>query len=224
MNNLNLDIIKEVHATTLKTGRTYHTPDGDFPSITTILGKTANQMWLQRWRDKVGEEEANRISKEATDRGTKIHEYLERYWNGEDIFPDLTNDYEYIDIQNMTRNLVSATQKHVGKMYAQEIPLWDAELGYAGRVDMIGEWKGVDSVIDFKTSKKRKYLSGIKDYYIQCAGYCSAFNKMFNTNISKLVILITVENKGVQAFYGDVIHYLPDLKYRINLYNSLAKE
>ena len=59
---------------TLPEGRTYYTPDGNYPSITTILGKTSNQIWLQKWREKVGEEEAARISKEATDRGTLIHE------------------------------------------------------------------------------------------------------------------------------------------------------
>ena len=70
-----------VYAETLPTGRTYFTPDGDFPSITTLLGKTSdNQVWLQKWRERVGEEEANRISKEATDRGTLIHEYAEKYF------------------------------------------------------------------------------------------------------------------------------------------------
>ena len=79
-----------VYAETLKTGRTYMTPDGDFPSMTTILGKTSdNQVWLQKWRERVGEEEADRISKEATDRGTLVHEYAEKYFNGEDIKPDL---------------------------------------------------------------------------------------------------------------------------------------
>ena len=69
-----------VYAETLKTGRTYMTPDGDFPSMTTILGKTSdNQVWLQKWRERVGEEEADRISKEATDRGTLVHEYAEKY-------------------------------------------------------------------------------------------------------------------------------------------------
>ena len=77
--------LTEVKTETLKTGRTYYTPDGAYPSITTILGKTADNTWLQKWIERVGEEEAARVSKEATDRGTLVHEYAERHFNGEDI-------------------------------------------------------------------------------------------------------------------------------------------
>ena len=52
----------DVESETLPTGRTYFTPDGKFPSITTVLRKTANQAWLQAWKEKVGEEEAARVS------------------------------------------------------------------------------------------------------------------------------------------------------------------
>ena len=78
---MKFDYVTEVETDTLPSGRTYHTPDGSYPSITTILGKTANNVWLQAWKDKVGEEEAARISKEATDRGTLIHEYAEKHFN-----------------------------------------------------------------------------------------------------------------------------------------------
>ena len=67
--------LTDVKTETLKTGRTYYTPDGAYPSITTILGKTADNTWLQKWIERVGEEEAARVSKEATDRGTLVHEY-----------------------------------------------------------------------------------------------------------------------------------------------------
>ena len=43
--------ITEVDTDTLPSGRTYHTPDGSYPSITTILGKTSDQTWLQKWKE-----------------------------------------------------------------------------------------------------------------------------------------------------------------------------
>tara|TARA_Y100000034_G_scaffold34222_1_gene41945 strand:- start:15898 stop:16566 length:669 start_codon:yes stop_codon:yes gene_type:complete len=215
-------VLQSITATTLPTGRTYHTPDGDFSSITTILGKTANQEWLTRWREKVGEEEAARISKEATSRGEAVHNYLERYWNGEDILPEVDKDFSYKDIRKMTKALIRATKKGVTKVIDQEIPLWHPELGAAGRVDLVGHWKDVPAIVDFKTSKKKKYASSVKDYFLQVAFYAEAYNYLFDTDISKLVILITVEDKDlVQAFYGYRQHYLPDLKYRINQYNRL---
>jgi len=213
--------LKTIKATTLDTGRTYHTPDGDMPSITTVLGKTANMPWLQKWKDKVGEEEAARISKLATDRGEKVHKYAEDYFNGIDILPELVNDYEYIDIQNMTRNLIKATEAGVTEIWGQEMALYHPDLKYAGRVDMVGLWKGEPAIIDFKTSKKKKTSSSIGDYYIQCAGYAAAHNKLFNTRINKLVILITVENDDVQVYEGKTIYSLPHLKNRVAMYYRL---
>lgn len=219
LDKIDYSICDNITATTATTGRTYHTPNGDFPSVTTILGKTSpNNIWLQKWIDKVGVEEAERVRTEAADRGTLVHEYLEKYWNGEDVLPKLAKDSSYPNLQQMTLNLINATEKHVTDVYAQEIAVWNTELKYAGRIDMIGKWKGYDAIIDFKTSRKRKTQSQIKDYYLQCSAYLDAHNRMFGTNLTKIVILITVEDSNVQAFYGDLVHYLPDLKYRINTY------
>ena len=100
MHNYTYDIKTE----TLPSGRTYFTPDGNFPSITTILGKTSNQVWLQAWKDKVGEEEAARVSKVATDRGTLVHSYAEKFFNEKDIYGDLAN--ESSDVIQMTKDLI----------------------------------------------------------------------------------------------------------------------
>lgn len=214
--------LQNIKATTLDTGRTYHTPEGDYPSITTILGKTAYMPWLEKWKERVGEEEAARISKYATDRGEKVHKYAEDYFNGIDIFPELINDYEYEDIQNMTRNLIKATEKGVTNIWGQEMALYHSDRKYAGRVDMVGEWQGEPAIIDFKTSKKKKTASGIKDYYIQCAAYAAAHNKLFGTKINKLVIIITVQHeKEAQIFEGRTIHFMSDLKNRINTYYQM---
>ena len=168
--NKKYDYTYDMRVDTLSSGRTYFTPDGDYPSITTILGKTANNVWLQAWKDKVGEEEAARISKEATDRGTLIHEYAERHFNNDDIINDLVQ--ESSDVIQMTRDLVKITEAGVEEIWGQEQVLWSNKYKYAGRCDMVGIWKGTPSIIDFKTSKKTKYIKQIKDYFIQCCNYC----------------------------------------------------
>jgi hypothetical protein len=215
------NICKDISATTKDTGRVYHTPIGDLPSITTILGATADKLWLEKWKAKVGEEEAKRISKEATDRGTLVHEYLERFWNKENVIPDL--DKESKDVQQMTRNLILETQKGVTEVWAQEIAVWSPALNFAGRLDMVGLWNGVPSIIDFKTAKRKKYIKDIKDYYIQTAAYAHAHNELFKSKLKNLVILITVENGDVQVFEGNMIHYIPELKYRLIQYKNLQK-
>lgn len=214
-------ICRQVTAETTSSGRLYKTPDGSYPSITTVLGKTANNVWLQRWKDRVGEEEAARVSKLATDRGELVHAYLERYWNGDSI-QDLAT-VEHVT-QRMILNLIESTKQGVTKVWAQEIPVWSKQIRYAGRVDMFGEWEGTPAVIDFKTSKKKKQIKDIKDYFIQCTGYAHAHNELFKTDLKKLVVLITVENSIVQVFESHILPFIPELKYRVNQYEKLIHE
>ena len=222
--------LQNIKATTLETGRTYHTPAGDFSSITTILGATADKRWMDRWKQslvkKLGSEEAaiaemKSISKYATDRGTKVHEYAERYFNGENILPELTKDNEYYDIQNMTKSLIKETETYVDEIWAQEIAVYSEKLGSAGRLDMVGIWKGKPTIIDFKTSKKKKYESGIGDYKIQCCFYAECHNEIYKTNIKNYAIIIAVQDLGVQVFEGSTIYSKGLLLNRINTYHSM---
>ena len=211
-----------IEAETLPSGRTYFTPDGKFPSITTILGKTANQTWLQAWKDRVGEEEANRISKKATDRGTLVHEYAEKFFNKEDIYGDLANESR--DVIQMTKDLIRCVEKDVTDIWGQELVLWSKDLKFAGSTDMVGKWKGIPAIIDFKTSRKKKYIKHIKDYFIQCTAYAYAHNELYDTEIKKIIIAITVEDNEPQIFETNALVHIPDLKYRINQFYKLNLE
>ena len=202
----------EVDTDTLPTGRTYHTPDGSYPSITTVLGKTADNAWLQRWIEKVGEEEARRVSKEATDRGTLVHEFAERHFNGEDVWKKLS--LHKLDVRQMSRDLIRATERGIEEVWGQEQVLWSNKYRYAGRCDMVGIWKGKPTIIDFKTSKKKKYESQIKDYFIQCCAYAVAHNEMYGTGIRDIAVLITVHDGEPQIFEKSAVPYLPLLKNR----------
>jgi ATP-dependent exoDNAse (exonuclease V) beta subunit len=213
----------EMRVDTLPTGRTYHTPSGSYASITTILGKTSpNQVWLQRWKDNVGEEEAARISKAATDRGTLIHEYVEKYFNSEDISCSLAQ--EPTDIQFMTNNLIKGVSSGIQEIYGQEQILWSNKYRYAGRTDMVGVWKGKPSIIDFKTSKKPKTDAQIRDYYLQCCSYAVAHNELFGTGIKDAVVVITTETNTFQVFEKSLPPFLYELKNRINTFYSMTKE
>ena len=220
--DLDFSICKGIEAVTLPTGRTYKTPAGNFPSITTILGKTAYMPWLDAWKKRVGEEEAARISKIATDRGNLIHKYLERYWNKEDIREDLSEEPR--DIRLMTNQLVYASKKGVTEVWAQELAVWDDELKVAGRLDVLGLWNSVPAIIDFKTSKKKKSAKDIKQYYIQASFYARACNRLFNLDIRKFVILITVEDDDVQVFEGSIHPYLPDLMYMVSQFYKMENK
>ena len=89
----------------------------------------------------------------------------------------------------MVKDLITITELGVEEIWGQEQVLWNKKYGYAGRCDMVGIWKGKPSIIDFKTSKKTKYIKQIKDYFIQCCAYAVAHNQMFGTGIKNIVIL-----------------------------------
>ena len=62
--------------------RLYDIGSKKLPSVTTILSATASEekkASLERWRNKVGRKEAEIITREATNRGSSMHEYLEKF-------------------------------------------------------------------------------------------------------------------------------------------------
>lgn len=221
---MSINYITNIKVETLPTGRTYYTPDGSFPSITTILGKTSNnQIWLQKWREKVGHDEANRISREATDRGELVHSFLERFWNNEDIVEEVKQ--QPLNIRQPTLSLIEGTSKNVTSVWAQEIPVWSKTLKYSGRVDMIGLWNNVPAIIDFKTSKKKKLGKDIKDYFIQASAYAFAHNELYSTDIKKIVIIMSVDGEYSPLIFEQRSNiFIPDLKNRILMYNKLNEE
>ena len=206
---------------TLPTGRTYHTPDGSYPSITTILGKTSDQTWLLKWKERVGEEEAARVSKVATDRGTLVHEYAERHFNGEDIWDELYK--EAVDVIQMSRDLVRATEKGVEEIWGQEQVLWSNKYKYAGRTDMVGIWRGKPTIIDFKTSTKERKDEYNESYYIQGSAYAEMFGERTGVEISQVVILVVTEDGTVQEFVKEKHDYLNSLVETIAEWNEQNK-
>ena len=145
-------------AQTRKSGRTYTDPAGNsYPSITTVLSILSEEA-IQRWRARVGEEEANRISKQASTRGTTVHNIFEKYVNND---PDYLKGVMPHNIQTF-KDAQKTLDESITKVYCQEAPLYSKHLGVAGRVDCVGQWNGVDSIIDYKTSKKLKKKEWIR--------------------------------------------------------------
>jgi genome maintenance exonuclease 1 len=166
---------------------------GLYPSITTVLGHTPTEetkAWLGTWKARVGESEAARKSKLATDRGTNVHTMLERHVRGEDI-----RKAEFPDDHVRVFNSMKLELTKVGAVVGQEMVLYSNTFKVAGRCDMVAEHQGELSIVDYKTSTRIKDASDIGDYWIQTAFYALAHNEMYGTNIEKLVIMMGVENK-----------------------------
>lgn len=200
-----------------ETGRTYLTPEGNsYPSITTVLSNY-NKKALMEWRNRVGEEEANRISKKASNRGTKVHDTIEKY-----LLNELTSmklNALMPDLKEMFNKIRPYLDKHVGTIYGIEQPLYSDVLKISGTCDCIGEWDGVLSIIDWKTSNYKKEESQIGNYFMQTSGYAEMFEERTGIPINQVVIAVAVENEEPQIFVKQKTDYLEELKRYIDKYH-----
>jgi genome maintenance exonuclease 1 len=183
------------------TGRFYTTPSGGrYKSVTTILGEKLDHSWLDAWKKRVGEKEAARISEIATRRGNIIHNMAERYVLNE-------NDYLSGSMPThavMFNGIKDVLDKHVDNIYGVEIPLYSAALKAAGRTDLIAEFDGVTSIIDYKTSKKLKSESDIEGYFLQSTVYSMMFEILYGIKTPQIAIVIAVDHEPkAQVFLRD---------------------
>lgn len=188
----------DLDSVTKTKGRHYVDPDGNkYPSITTVLSILSREA-IQKWRERVGEEEANRISRVASSRGTKIHNIIEKY---------IANDPEYLqgemphNIQTF-KDIQPIVDQNLSKIYSIEAPLYSKHLGVAGRVDCVGVWNGQDSIIDWKTSRKEKKKEWISSYFMQAAAYAIMWEERTGRPIKQLVVAIAGD-MGPQVFIED---------------------
>ena len=169
------------------------------PSVTTVLNKTSNKKdSIQQWRNRVGEEEANRIIKQSTDIGTMVHEALELYLN-EQEWRNFSDNQDGVLAERMTEKFIESGLNSITEVWGLEVGLILDGL-YAGTADCVGKINGVPSLIDFKTARKMKKREWIEDYFLQCCAYANAHNVMFDTDINQIVILMIDRNLIFQEF------------------------
>lgn len=193
----------ELQTTTIDGQRWYVLPDGltKLKSVTTVLGEKLDKTALLEWKARIGEEEANRISKIATRRGNAIHSIAERY---------VLNEERYYAPNEMPVNVDSflpikaELDENVDNILGVELPLWSKALGCAGRTDLVAQYKGVTSIIDFKTSKRFKKADWIESYFLQSTIYSMMFERLYAIAVPQIVIVVTVDDEPkAQTFVKD---------------------
>jgi genome maintenance exonuclease 1 len=155
-------------------------------SITSVISHYSKEKFA-KWRKRVGEEEANRITKRATSRGTDTHTLIESYLLNEELS-------EVQPISEMLFKLAKPTLNRINNIHCLESSLYSEILGVAGSVDTVGEFDGELAVIDYKTSAKPKPREWIEGYFVQTMFYGMALYEMTGISIKKLVIIMTCED------------------------------
>ena len=186
-------------------GARYYTVNGrPMVSITSVTSHWNKHIFVD-WRKRIGEAEANRITKRATSRGTATHSLIENHLLNKDVEFDKPSP-------KMLFLQAKETLKNINNIYALEKSLFSEELGVAGTVDCIAEYNGELSIIDFKTAEKPKPRDWIENYFVQAAAYACMFFERTGIPVKKLVIIMTCENGEVTVYEEyDKIKYMKKL-------------
>ena len=202
--------------------RFYEAPDGNkYPSITTVLGKQpGKQEGLQKWRERIGEEQARIVSGKAARRGTAFHNICEDYLNGVE---DITHHKEKNFLAYcMFGEMKSHLDDKIKKVVLQEQTMYSPKYRVAGRCDFIGVYGDTLAVVDFKTTTTPKKEEWIEDYFIQCSAYASMYEEHTNGPIEDIVSMMVAEDGQVQIFEKKTKDYLPALEqYMDDFYTNL---
>ncbi len=203
--------VPEVEAVNQDGVRYYPIPGADkyYPSVTSITS-FQNAKFFASWRKRIGEDEANRITARATQRGTAFHSITEDYIKGE------LNLDRYLENNPLSVRMFQSakdTFDRIDNIHCLETFLYSHYLGLAGRVDCIAEFDNELAVIDFKTSTKQKQENYIEHYFVQETAYAAMFLERSGIEVKKIVTLIATEEGSIQVFQ----------KYNLDDYLQLLK-
>ena len=211
--HLNIHSFPILKATTTQQGRRYLVDGMMWPSVTTVIGHSKKKSIIE-WRNRVGEEEANAISKRASTRGNKCHKLCELYLENKSI-----SKYKDDPLSMGLFYQIKPYLDSIDNIHALEAPLCSSLLKMAGRVDCIAEYNGELAIIDFKTSTKYKREEWIHDYFAQETAYAIMFQELTGLIPKKLVTIIACETGEPQIFeIYDIFKYARKLKEYIDAY------
>tara|TARA_R100001460_G_scaffold23378_2_gene47147 strand:- start:297 stop:986 length:690 start_codon:yes stop_codon:yes gene_type:complete len=195
--------------------RKYVTPTGErYPSVTTVTGWSKRQFFAE-WRRKHPEE-----SKQILEKGNKFHTIIEDYLNNKGG-PD--EDTAFVMSHARARDLFYQLQPELDRIdniRVQEIALWSDMMGLAGRVDCIAEFDGKLSVIDFKSSKRKKREEDIENYFQQATAYAIMWKELLGETIDNIVILVSSDDGKTQVIQRNPVNHVAGLKECIDIYHT----
>ncbi len=193
-------------------GRKYHFDDGSaYYSVTTMLGNTADKSYLEEWRNRIGRQKAEHITKTAGIIGTDMHKCLEDYMLKRS--PQFPNSV----IKNLFKQIKPFVDKNVSNVHASEMVLYSDSLQLAGTADGIVDFmiNGVPefSILDFKTANRRPRVEWISDYFLQMTAYAMMYEEMYGKFPKYGVLLFAY--KKVRSPHRQIICYTEKYKSHV---------
>ena len=195
--------------------RYYDTPDGTLISITSLL-KNFTPQGILDWREAVGEEVANEVMRAAADRGSKVHKIIENCLSNKSE-NDLVGNYGELAAR-MFSQMVPALDK-IDRIRALEKGLYSTRFGIAGRVDCIAEYDKELTVIDFKTSTRKRDERN-ETHLVQASFYSLAWEERTGEKVNQIAILTTTEDGELDVYRDDPSKHVGRLEEMIEEYKT----
>ena len=195
--------------------RYYDTPDGTLISITSLL-KNFTPEGILEWRKAVGEDVANEVMRAAADRGSKVHKIIENCLSNKPE-NDLVGNYGELAAR-MFSQMVPALDK-IDRIRALEKGLYSTRFGIAGRVDCIAEYDNELTVIDFKTSTRKRDERN-ETHLVQASFYSLAWEERTGEKVNQIAVLTTTEDGELDVYRDDPSNHVDRLEEMIEEYKS----
>lgn len=191
-----------------------------YRSVTGILSETKpdrDKLALENWQKKVGKFEAKKIFLDACKRGTFTHACAESFLKNEPVELDYELGIPYWES-------LKPALRPIKDVIAMEVAI-SHPLGYAGRFDCFGEYRGVpNTIVDFKTSDKPKKREYVNDYCLQLAAYAGGIKHTLGESVNQGVIIIGIKDRVAQTFIlsrEDLLFYWKIWEKRVQKYHFL---
>lgn len=196
----------------------YITPEGKkLRSVTTMLHKTKatkDKKQLTAWRDRMGKPVAQYIMNTAAIIGTETHRLNENYINME---PGSCN-YSLLSYAHHKKFIPYLNK--IKDVFGVEPKLFSSEMGLAGTADLVAQYEGKLSIIDYKTKRSKQKKEWMIDYFIQTAAYAKMWEELTGKPIEQLVILASSEQNTLQEFISEPADYYNALAQRLILFHD----
>ena len=203
--------------------RTYDVHGIRLPSVTTILDKTKNKSYLNRWRNRVGHEEAERIKNYSSKRGTAMHKFIEKYIQ-KSGYEDLTPIG--VEAKPMAQKIIEIGLTPVSEYYGAEVTVHYPGL-YAGSTDLVCLHNDMETIVDFKQSNRPKKEEWIEDYFLQIAAYAMAHDEVHRSMIRQGIIMVCTPDLYYQEFKiqdADLKRWKHKWLARLDAYHEIIRE
>jgi hypothetical protein len=191
-----------------------------YPGVTSVLNATKPaeaREALQRWRQRVGNEEARRISGQASSAGTRLHKQIAAYLNDDpiDIPAELVGYWTSIE----------PVLAQVEDVLLVEGAVWHSQ-GFVGFPDALVIFNGEAYLCDWKTALRPKRKDWVEDYFLQIAAYREAALQVyedFGIEVTRGLIAVALDHQPAQLFnlsLQDLTHHWGNFQRRLEEYRA----